>query len=105
MCFLDLIEQQHTVRFATYFFRELPAFVITDIARRCTYQTCDGMAFTVLRHVDAQERPLIAVDGFSQSLGEFGLTHAGRAEEEERSRSEEHTSELQSRPHLVCRLL
>src|SRR3989442_3994707 len=27
------------------------------------------------------------------------------AEGEEHSRSEEHTSELQSRPHLVCRLL
>src|SRR6266498_4922266 len=27
------------------------------------------------------------------------------AEVEDRSRSEEHTSELQSRPHLVCRLL
>src|SRR3989442_6346524 len=29
------------------------------------------------------------------------LLHSGKAEE----RSEEHTSELQSRPHLVCRLL
>src|SRR3989442_7335323 len=28
-----------------------------------------------------------------------------RVPEESRSRSEEHTSELQSRPHLVCRLL
>src|SRR3989442_11344936 len=32
--------------------------------------------------------------------GRFGLVGAARAE-----RSEEHTSELQSRPHLVCRLL
>src|SRR3989442_10003173 len=29
----------------------------------------------------------------------------GKARERETSRSEEHTSELQSRPHLVCRLL
>src|SRR5436305_6155855 len=28
-----------------------------------------------------------------------------RLPEDERERSEEHTSELQSRPHLVCRLL
>src|SRR5690554_5284152 len=35
------------------------------------------------------------------------IEHAGlkRAEAEELARSEEHTSELQSRPHLVCRLL
>src|SRR5690554_7608611 len=29
----------------------------------------------------------------------------GRLRQQVRSRSEEHTSELQSRPHLVCRLL
>src|SRR5215813_3994322 len=39
-----------------------------------------------------------------------GLAHAhsvppATAPEDERRRSEEHTSELQSRPHLVCRLL
>src|SRR3989442_11837907 len=34
------------------------------------------------------------------------LTRIGRCEDrEQRQRSEEHTSELQSRPHLVCRLL
>src|SRR5436305_5374490 len=31
--------------------------------------------------------------------------HRGDTPEKNRSRSEEHTSELQSRPHLVCRLL
>src|SRR5690554_6957958 len=34
-----------------------------------------------------------------------GAEVAKRAMAENRSRSEEHTSELQSRPHLVCRLL
>src|SRR3989442_15416722 len=32
-------------------------------------------------------------------------TASERAHSAERKRSEEHTSELQSRPHLVCRLL
>src|SRR3989442_7944724 len=32
----------------------------------------------------------------------YGALHPGRGR---RKRSEEHTSELQSRPHLVCRLL
>src|SRR3989442_6034839 len=33
------------------------------------------------------------------------LLEARPNDERERARSEEHTSELQSRPHLVCRLL
>src|SRR5436305_12093029 len=33
------------------------------------------------------------------------VEHADQAAAEHRVRSEEHTSELQSRPHLVCRLL
>src|SRR5690625_6443166 len=33
------------------------------------------------------------------------LYNASREEQEETTRSEEHTSELQSRGHLVCRLL
>src|SRR3989442_11935806 len=32
-------------------------------------------------------------------------SHAARSSARRRCRSEEHTSELQSRPHLVCRLL
>src|SRR3989442_11591648 len=34
-----------------------------------------------------------------------GVSHLQRTGAELRPRSEEHTSELQSRPHLVCRLL
>src|SRR5690554_7017939 len=36
---------------------------------------------------------------------EYGIVYAGGESEQGLSRSEEHTSELQSRPHLVCRLL
>src|SRR5690625_6367973 len=35
----------------------------------------------------------------------FAQQHGGGAENTARARSEEHTSELQSRGHLVCRLL
>src|SRR5690554_4088269 len=43
-------------------------------------------------------------------LAELAISHAGRRMKaskkvERKKRSEEHTSELQSRPHLVCRLL
>src|SRR5690554_7607843 len=35
----------------------------------------------------------------------FGMVGSGRQDRGTVMRSEEHTSELQSRPHLVCRLL
>lgn len=36
----------------------------------------------VLGHVDAQQRTFIAIDGLGQRLGELGLAHAGRPEEQ-----------------------
>src|SRR5687768_18198737 len=39
------------------------------------------------------------------SLGHDGSIHGGRRDLRRTGRSEEHTSELQSRLHLVCRLL
>src|SRR5436305_13961314 len=51
----------------------------------------------------------LIVDVFFELItvaGEAGLElRIGREELEKYIRSEEHTSELQSRPHLVCRLL
>src|SRR5690554_7553662 len=43
----------------------------------------------------------LAVEAFDQ----LGLRRPGHRFREPLARSEEHTSELQSRPHLVCRLL
>src|SRR5207253_10741594 len=50
--------------------------------------------FVVLRH----EQP-------NELAAEFGKWHAQLSERVGETRSEEHTSELQSRGHLVCRLL
>src|SRR3989442_7965793 len=53
---------------------------------------------------------LISLTGVVKSLSDQLAEHQQVTLEEgqtwrERTRSEEHTSELQSRPHLVCRLL
>jgi hypothetical protein len=40
------------------------------------------MAFPVLGHVDAEHRTFVAIDGLGQRLGELGLAHAGRPEEQ-----------------------
>src|SRR5687768_17301120 len=71
---------------------------------------------TELEHAD--EYPTEIVEGLKElgifglmipeeydGLGESLLTYALAVEEIARGRSEEHTSELQSRLHLVCRLL
>ncbi len=80
---LDLVEQDHRIGPTPHALGQLAAFVITDIARRCTDQTRDGVAFAIFRHVDADHRILVAIDGFGQRLGQFGLADAGRAEEQE----------------------
>src|SRR5437870_10880000 len=59
-------------------------------------------ALPIWRAIDARRRrhrrgfPLIPADGLSRGIGAWT---------DRRHRSEEHTSELQSRGHLVCRLL
>src|SRR5690554_91595 len=45
------------------------------------------------------------VQTFNNMLTEFGITVPPGTRIQMKNRSEEHTSELQSRPHLVCRLL
>src|SRR3989442_3332124 len=52
----------------------------------------------------SQAQVLCAVDGgVTQHVA--GRQRGGHSAGRRRPRSEEHTSELQSRPHLVCRLL
>src|SRR3712207_6991834 len=48
-----------------------------------------------------------ALEFWTERFTEFGVAHGGIEERDERPliRSEEHTSELQSRQYLVCRLL
>src|SRR5690554_6991402 len=62
-----------------------------------------GTALTTLLLGTLRRDPLHLLLGISAALFALsGLTGVGWALH---NRSEEHTSELQSRPHLVCRLL
>src|SRR3712207_7126827 len=54
-----------------------------------------------LLEADVAERPA----ALGEAAAEDGPVEDGIAEQVERRRSEEHTSELQSRQYLVCRLL
>src|SRR5687768_18181829 len=58
------------------------------------------------RRRDARRRPSRAVGGAAACRSPRGGEHGSRRDASRAaSRSEEHTSELQSRLHLVCRLL
>src|SRR3712207_8467602 len=77
-------------------FRSLPAGLVADVAGRRADQPGHRVLLGVLAHVDADHGPLVVEQELRQRLGQLGLAH---------TRSEEHTSELQSRQYLVCRLL
>ena len=60
------------------------------------------MALAVLRHVDAQQGALVAVDGFGQRLGEFGLADAGGTQEQERGHGLAAFAQTRARqPHRI----
>src|SRR5690625_6299726 len=72
--------------------------------RQVTYLACDGgtSAKWIPRRTPAAETEVLACrrsSGCPTALTNAGSLNASR------NRSEEHTSELQSRGHLVCRLL
>src|SRR5947209_10251985 len=71
----------------------------------------DGLTITQLQHPDAGDFGVVLVIDQSMSMSGAPLTQAMQAARSiagrrtGRQRSEEHTSELQSRQYLVCRLL
>ena len=59
--------------------------VLTDVAGRRAGEALHGVAVLVLRHVEAEERPLVAEQLFGEGLGELGLADPGGAHEEHRA--------------------
>ena len=80
--FLDLIEQDHTVRIATHFFRELAALFVANVSRRGTDQLGNAVFLHVFRHINADQGLLGAEDCFCECFGKFCFANSGRAEEQ-----------------------
>ncbi len=83
MCLLHFIQQDDGVRLAADCFRQLAALLMSDISRRCTDESGDGMPFHVFTHIDADHVLLGIEHGRCQCFGELSLADTGRAEEEE----------------------
>src|SRR3712207_8410832 len=86
-------------------------FFFNDTATTEIYTLSLHDALPILELRDLDERPRLALDRLEEALHEPGvrLLLDGRGRgcrvAQELLRSEEHTSELQSRQYLVCRLL
>src|SRR5690554_7580281 len=63
-----------------------------------------GNILSMLYEVES-EQDLLTSEGAEQYYAKYDSLIPAVKKNLERLRSEEHTSELQSRPHLVCRLL
>src|SRR5207302_11073516 len=85
MCLLDLIEQHDRVWTTANRLRELATLFVTDVSWRRADQSGDGMLLHVLRHIDAHERALVVEQELGERLRSLRLSHAGRAEEDERA--------------------
>jgi hypothetical protein len=82
---LDFVEQHDRVGLAPHGFGELAAFLVADIARRRADEAGNGELLHVFRHVDLDDRVLIAEHLRGELLREHRLTDARWADEHERS--------------------
>ena len=81
----DLVEEHDGEGLASNGFGELTTFVVTDVAGGRTDESAHGVLLHVLGHVELDQGVLVVEEELGQGLGQFGLTDAGRSEEDERS--------------------
>src|SRR6266487_240619 len=82
---LDLVEEHHRERPAAHLLGELATLVVADVAGRGTDEPGHRVPVVELGHVQLDERVLAAEQELGERLGQLGLTHAGRAGEDERA--------------------
>ena len=85
MSLFDLIKQNDRIRFTADGFRQLAAFIIADISRRCTDQTSRTELLLIFAHIDTRHHVLVVKQIFRQRFGQLCLTDTCRSEENERT--------------------
>ncbi len=96
MRLFDLIQQHHAIRFAPDRLRQLSAFIISYISRRCANQPADRMFFLVFAHIDPGHHAFVIEQVVGQRLCQFRFTHTRRPKENKGS--DRPPGILQSRP-------
>ena len=82
---LDLVEEHDGERLAPHRFGQLTALFVPDVARRRTDEAAHRVLLHVLAHVELDQGVLVVEEELGQRLGQLGLAHAGRAQEDERA--------------------
>src|SRR5574337_776481 len=82
--FFYLIEEDDRERPTPNLLGKLTRIVVPDIPWGGADETGGREALHVLRHIDADQCVLRSEQEFRQRLGQFGLPHAGRPQEDER---------------------
>ena len=85
MSLFHLVKQDDRVGTTPHGFGELTALFITDVTRRGTDQTRDGVLLHVLTHVDTHQSGLVVEEELRQRLGQLGLADARGAQKEKRA--------------------
>ena len=81
----DFVEYNDRIRPAAQRFGQLPGVFIADISGRGTHQPADGMALHEFGHIQLHQGVFAAKHEARQGLGELGLSHAGRSQENKRA--------------------
>ena len=83
MGFFNLIKEHHGVGLGAHGLGELAALVKAHVPGRGAHQPGDGVLLHVLGHIKANHGFLVPEHGLGQGLAQFGLAHAGGAQEDE----------------------
>ena len=79
----DLVKQHHGVGPAAHRFGELAAFLVAHVPRRGADEPGNRVLLHVFAHVQADHGRFRVKQEFGQGPGQFGLAHAGGAQEDE----------------------
>ena len=83
--FLYLIEKHHRVRCLADLIDQQTTLFVTYISRRRSVQQSDRVLLLELRHIESQQRTLVAEEELRQCFRQLRLTGSRRTKEEERT--------------------
>src|SRR5260370_34002657 len=83
--FFYFVEENDRIRPAPDRFTQLAAFLVTDVTRRRTDQSRDGVFLHVFAHVDPDHGVLVVEQKFRERARKLGFTNTGWPEKNERT--------------------
>ena len=85
MRFLNFVEQNYRVWFASYRLCELSAFIVAHISRRSAYKSAHTVFLLIFAHINACHQSLVVEKIVGKGFCQFRFTHTCASEENERT--------------------